>query len=185
MTREYDNDHSQRLSEEGHPFFSKLAWAKKQDPEDLAVIHANDHNIHVQAEKRRKKVEDYADYLIGQLEKLGKNVEEYRVQLAKLKAIPSNAGKGNKGKTKDFAKMLKQICGKIGSTETPDVLQYWQQFDNQDEAEDNSRPHVWAVNNGSSFDYWYADEKDLEQPATINRISMAMTRLRKRESTPK
>ena len=111
------------------------------------------------------------------------NLPEHDKVMERVKQ--ASAGEGNKGKTKDFAKMLKRICEQIGSTETPDVLKHWQRFDNQDEAEENPRPHVWAVNNGSLFDYWYADERDLEQPASIEKIRMAMTRLRKRETAPK
>ena len=97
----------------------------------------------------------------------------------------SKGGRGNKGKPGFFAGLLSGICDKIDSVENVEVFKHWQRFDNQEDAESEPKPRVWAVNLGTGYEYWYADKNDLKKQATKNQIKMAMTRLRKRASAPK
>ena len=111
------------------------------------------------------------------------NLPEHDKEMARIKQ--SNAGKGNKGKIRFFRPMLEEICKKIDSTKNEGVLNYWHRFDNRDAAEEEPRPYVWAVWNGTKYDYWYADDNDHVFPATIDQIRTALNRLRKRDSASK
>jgi len=90
----------------------------------------------------------------------------------------SSVASGKRGR-RYFAEMMDGLCKQVDSTRNTEILERWKKYSTQDDAEEDLKPRIWAVWNGSAYEHWYAGDDGLARKATVGQIQMALLRIRK------